>query len=57
LLSAGAIVFDRVTKRAPKVIPAPFTEDPGEENDHVMLREKERATTPGDSRPSGQSID
>jgi hypothetical protein len=57
LASAGAIIHACVTKRAPEVTPARFTEDPGEENHHGMLREKERATTPGDSRTSGQSID
>src|ERR1700693_5967343 len=56
-LSAGAILLERVTNRASKVIPAPFTEDQGEENSHVMLREKERTNAPGDSGPPGHSID
>ena len=56
-LSAGAIFLERMTNRSPKVTPAPFTEDPGEEKNHVMLREKERANAPSDSRPPDQSID
>jgi hypothetical protein len=56
-LSAGAILLQSVTNRAPKVSPAPFTEDPREENNHVMLREKERTNAPGDSKPPSQSID
>jgi hypothetical protein len=56
-LSGGAILFERVTNRAPKVTPAPFTEDPGEENDHVMLRKKEGANSPSDSSPPNRSND
>jgi hypothetical protein len=56
-LSAGAILLERVTNHAPKVVAASFTEDPGEENNHVMLREKERTNTSGDSAASRESID
>lgn len=56
-LSAGAIILERITNHEPTVTPAPFTEDPGEESNHVMLREKERANAPGDSRAHNQPVD
>jgi hypothetical protein len=56
-LSAGAILLQRATNRSLKVAPAPFIEDPGEENHHVMLREEERTNAPGDPTPPSQSID
>jgi hypothetical protein len=56
-LSAGAILLQSATNRAPKVSPAPFIEDPTGENNHVMLREKERTNAPGDSKPPSQPID
>jgi hypothetical protein len=56
-LSAGAILLERLANRGPKVIPAPFTEDPGEENNHVMLREEERTNPSTDSKEASQSID
>ena len=56
-LSAGAILLERITNHESKVTPAPFTEDPGEETNHVMLREKERANAPSDSRAQNHSVD
>jgi hypothetical protein len=56
-LSAGAILLERLANRGPKVIPAPFIEYPGEENNHVMLREEERTNTSADSKEASQSID
>jgi hypothetical protein len=56
-LSAGAILLERVTNRVPKVAPATFVEDPLEENNHVMLREKERADAPDSADSAGQAID
>jgi Protein of unknown function (DUF1360) len=44
-LSAAAILLERLTNPAPKVTPVSFTEDPAEENDHVMLRQKEGTNT------------
>lgn len=54
-LSAAAILLERVTNPAPKVTLAPFTEDPTEENDHVMLRQKEGTNAPVDSSPPDHS--
>src|SRR5438132_8857054 len=56
-LSAAAIVLERVTNPTPKVTPASFSEDPAEEKDHVMLRQKERTTAPRDSTPPDRSTD
>jgi hypothetical protein len=56
-LSAGAIFLERLTNHATTVAPAPFTEDAGEENNHVLLREKERTNAPGEPTAPGQSID
>jgi Protein of unknown function (DUF1360) len=56
-LSAAAILFERVTNPAPKVLPASFTEDSAEENDHGMLRQKEGTNAPGDSSPADRSTD
>jgi hypothetical protein len=48
-LSAGAILLERITNVAPKVPPAAFVEEPSEENDHAMLRTKERSDTQSDA--------
>jgi hypothetical protein len=56
-LSAGAIFLEKVTDRSPTATPAPYIEDPGEENNDVMLRKKERANPPGDANPPDQPID
>jgi hypothetical protein len=54
-LSAAAILLERVTSAAPKVPPAPFVEDPGEEQDNGMLRrEKTADDKPSDFRSSGE---
>jgi len=50
-LSAAAILLERVTNRAPRVPPALFAEDPGEEQENGMLRtEKTADEKSGDSR-------
>jgi hypothetical protein len=50
-LSAAAILLERVTNSAPKVPPAPFAEDPRDEQDNGMLRtEKTADEKPGDPR-------
>jgi hypothetical protein len=50
-LSADAILLGRVTNAAPRVQPAPFAEDPGEEQGNGMLRtEKAADEKPGGSR-------
>ena len=54
-LSAGAILLERVDNHAPKVTPAPFTEDSGEDDNHVVLREKERTDESGNSPADSQS--
>jgi len=56
-LSAAAILLERVTNPAPKVTPASFTEDPAEENDHVMLRQKEGATASRNAGSPDSSTD
>jgi hypothetical protein len=54
-LSAAAILLERVTNRAPRVPPALFAEDPGEERDNGMLRtEKTADEKSGDSRSPGE---
>jgi hypothetical protein len=54
-LSAAAILLERVTNGAPRVQPASFAEDPGEEQNHGMLRtEKAADAKPGDSRSPGK---
>jgi hypothetical protein len=54
-LSAAAILLERVTSAAPKVPPAPFVEDPGEEQDNGMLRtEKTADEKPSDFRSPGE---
>jgi Protein of unknown function (DUF1360) len=54
-LSAAAILLERVTNKAPRIQPAPFAEDPGEEQDNGMLRtEKTADEKPGDSRSAGK---
>ena len=55
-LSAAAILLERVTSAAPKVPPAPFAEDPGEDQDNDMLRsEKTADEKPSDSRSRGEN--
>jgi hypothetical protein len=55
-LSAGAILSDRITNRAPSVPPAPFAEYPSEENHHVVLRTKTGpATSVNPDRPDQAS--
>jgi hypothetical protein len=44
-LSAAAILLERLTNPGPKSTPVSFTEDPAEENDDVMLRQKEGTNT------------
>jgi len=54
-LSAAAILLERVTNKAPRVQPALFAEDPGEEQDNGMLRtEKAADEEPGDSHSAGK---
>jgi uncharacterized protein DUF1360 len=54
-LSAAAILIERVTNAGPRVQPAPFAEDPVEEQNHGMLRtEKGADAKPGDSRSPGE---
>jgi hypothetical protein len=54
-LSAAAILCERVTNKTPGVPPAPFAEEPGEDQDHGMLRtEKAADERPDDARPSGE---
>jgi hypothetical protein len=54
-LSAAAILLERITNAAPRIPPAPFVEDPGEEQDHGMLRtEKAADEKPGDPRSPGE---
>jgi hypothetical protein len=45
-LSAGAILIERVTNFGPRVPPAPFAEDPCEENEYVMLRKEKGGDAP-----------
>jgi hypothetical protein len=56
-LSAAAILLERVTNPAPKAPPAPFIEDPPEENDHAMLRQTEGTNTLGKSVSPDHSTD
>jgi hypothetical protein len=52
--SAAAILLERVTNAAPRVPPARFVEDPGEERNNGMLRtEKAADEKSGDSRSPG----
>jgi hypothetical protein len=54
-LSAGAILLERITNFTPKVPPVLFTEEPSEENHHVMLRsEKEPDPPRSPSAPDDQ---
>jgi hypothetical protein len=54
-LSAAAILLERVTNRAPRVPPALFAEDPGEEQENGMLRtEKTADEKSGDARSPGE---
>jgi hypothetical protein len=51
-LSAAAIFLERITNSRPGLPPAPFMEDPPEENQHVMLRtEKEPDRSGASSSP------
>jgi len=53
--SAAAILVERITTAAPRIPPAPFAEDPGEEQNNGMLRtEKAADEKPGDSRSPGK---
>jgi hypothetical protein len=40
-LSAGAILLQRIANFTPRVPPAPFVEEPGEEKDYGVLRTEE----------------
>jgi hypothetical protein len=51
-LSAAAILLERVTNNGSRAVPAPFIEDPAEEDSHGVLRTKERATEIRDSIPT-----
>jgi Protein of unknown function (DUF1360) len=54
-LSAAAILLERITNAAPRVQSAPFAEDPGEEQNHGMLRtEKAADAKRGDCRSPGK---
>jgi hypothetical protein len=53
--SAAAILLERITNPAPRVAPAPFAEDTGEEQDNGMLRtEKAADEKPDDSHSPGE---
>jgi hypothetical protein len=53
-LSAAAILLEHSINLAPRIPPAPFAEDPSEENEYVMLREEKRRGHSGVHGSSGQ---
>jgi hypothetical protein len=54
-LSAAAILLERVTNSGLRVAPAPFIEDPAEEDSHAVLRTKENTTEIRKSIPTDRS--
>jgi hypothetical protein len=53
-LSAGASLLEQSTNPNLRFTPAPFAEDPTEENNHGMLRAKKTTTQPGDAGSANQ---
>jgi hypothetical protein len=54
-LLAVAILLERVTNPGPRVLPAPFREDPAEEDSSAVLRTKESSTEIRDSTSTDRS--
>lgn len=52
-LSAGVILLERISRRESSAPPAVYYED--QENDHVMLRQKERTDQINDASPASFS--